>query len=390
MQKTKAVRRKSATKTPKLLAVLLGTALAAACGGPASELRGVVDEARERVGALLDAYDRSGDPEERTAEALAAMEPCPADYELPPMHTSGPPPYEGEIERPASLPAAPDAERWALLDHRNNCQIGESVLRRIPREMAGMREALEDYPDYADALERGIGALTADEAAEIAAAVREVASDNDDDTLRARYTAVNVGVGGAVAEVREMRLAARFRGTGVNPGGIPRDPDALEARAKPWTRIIETRTRAVEFIVARNDFQRRLYEGPDAQDPDLAAPGWDPPTGRWTGRYRRLSLSAETPQDIEITIRADGGASVEYPAERSQDRCRGELEDGEPSGTAGRTVTYQERITSGRCTTDAEVVLERTGPDRMRYRWRRPGFTTYSWVGELTRGEPTD
>ena len=374
------------TLTTALPAVLAGL-LAAACSGPASELRGVVHEARDRVDALLDAYDRAGDPEERAAEALAALEPCPAEYERPPMHTSGPPPFEGEVERPSSLPA-PEDEADELREHRGNCRTGERVLGEVPRQMARMRAGLEDYAYYADALERGIGAMSTDQAAQIAAEVHEAASDGADDTLGARYAAVDRGVQRAAAEVREMYLAAGFAGTRLSPDRIPRDPDALEALAEPWTRIIEERARAAEFLAAWNGYQRRLYEGPDAEDPDLAAPRWDPPTGRWTGRYRNLDILYDTtPQDFEITIRPDGGASVEYLADRPRDRCRGELEDGEPSGAGARTVTYRERITGGTCSSGAEIVLERTGRDRMRYR-SSSGYRGHA--GELTRENPAD
>ena len=368
-----------------LPAVLAGL-VAAACGGPASELRDVVDEARDRVERLLDAYNRAGDPEERTSEALAALRRCPPEYEQPPLHTSGPPPFEGEVDRPASLPA-PEAEEEALYEHQENCVMGENRVRQVPRRMERTRTALEAYSDYADILDRAIGALSPELAEEISIQVNTAPSDDDEDPFGARYRAFIRGMQLAAAETRSTIMAGVFTRTGANPESIPTDAAALEELAEPWPTMLAERARAVDFFTVRNDFQRRLYEGPDAEDPDVAAPGWDPPTGRWTGRYRDIgALSRDGEWDVAITIRTDGGTSIAYPDVGARQSCSGELVDAEPSGTAGRTVTYREQITDGPCGTDASVVLERTGLNRMRYRWSSGQY----YGGELTRSPGTD
>ena len=82
-----------------------------------------------------------------------------------------------------------------------------------------------------------------------------------------------------------------------------------------------------------------------------------------------------------ITVLPGGGAESEYP----NLGCTGRLEPAGTSGTAGRTATYRETMTSGNCVDGAAVTLDRTERDRMRL-----GYTVAGTVieGNLTRRAP--
>ena len=381
MQKNDAVRRSDMPKGPEWPVVLLAAALAAGCGGPAAILHDVLDEAEERVDLVLENYD---DTEDEMNEA-AAMElpPCPTEYEPPPL-SGGPPPYEDVVERPAELPD-PAELNSILSTHQTVCREGGATLRAIP----GMREQLqpqfEDFSDYADAIRSFIDDDMTDEqvetlSAEVDAVAR--ARPDEDDTLQLRYERLNERIIDVSPLVREMARGARRPGARIRPGLIPH-PDAGESLVEllePWTTVIEAHAEARAFFAVWNDYRRRIYEGPDAEDPDDAAADWDPPTGVWNGEYaraRRSSVTRGSGRGIRITFQAEGALDFHWLVED----CSALHQLTSTSGAFGRVTQYRE--TSGSCSYNGTVTLERTGEDRMRVLWTAPGYGTYA--GYLTR-----
>ena len=381
MQRIKAVRQKNVTKAPELLAVLLGTALAVACGGPAAVLHDVLDEAEERVDLVLESYDDTeGEMNEVAAMELPA---CPTEYEPPPL-SEGPPPYEDVVERSAELPDAAELN-GIRSTHETVCRGGGAALRAIPGMREQLQPQLEDFSDYAEALRNFIDDDMTDEdieslSAEVDAVAR--ARPEEDDTLQLRYERLNDRVIELSPLVREMARGARRPGARVRPGFIP-DPEAGESLAEilePWTTVIEAHGEARAFFEVWNDYRRRIYEGPDAEDPDEAAADWSPPTGVWNGEYarsRRLSARGDPARRIRVTFQAEGALDFHW----LEDNCGALHQLTSTSGAFGRVTQYRE--TSGSCVYNGTVTLERTGEDRMRVRWTAPGYGNYA--GNLTR-----
>ena len=130
-----------------MLAVLLAAALAAGCGGPATVLHDILDEAETRVELILESFD---DTEEEMTEAIATeLPPCPAVYEPPPLAQQ--PPYASVVERPADLQkAAQDNE--VVSTYEAICEIADASLETIPGIRDRLRPQLEDFSDYADTM----------------------------------------------------------------------------------------------------------------------------------------------------------------------------------------------------------------------------------------------
>ena len=385
MLRIETVRLKDGSKTLEVLAVLLGVALAAGCGGPAAVLHDVLDEAEERVDLVLDSYD---DTEDELNEA-AAMElpPCPTEYEPPPL-SEVPPPYEDIVERPAELPD-PAELNSTLSTHRTMCREGGTALQALPELREAQRPPLEDFSDYADAIRSFIDDDMTDEQVEtLSAEVDAVARARPDaeDTLELRYERLAERIIALSPLVREMAQGARRPGARVNPGLIPH-PEAGESLAEllePWTTVIEAHAEARAFFEVRNDYRRRIYEGPDAEDPDLAAADWNSPTGVWSGEYaalRRFTGRRAQPDRVRITFQADGATVSDYP----DSNCGGSLQLTSTSGAFGRVTQYRETLNTGRraCIDNGTVTLERTGEDRMRFHWTAPGYGESA--GNLTR-----
>ena len=381
MKKNNAVRRSDLPKSAVWPVVLLTAALAAGCGGSAGVLHDVLDEAEERVDLVLESNE---DTEDEMNEA-AAMElpPCPTEYEPPPL-SAGAPPYEGLVERPAELPAAAELNSIRST-HATMCRGGEASLRAIPRLREQMQLQLGDFSDYADALRDFIDDDMTDEdietlSAEVDAVAR--ARPDEDDTLQLRYQRLNDRVIELSPLVREMARGARRPGAGVRPGLIPH-PDAGESLTEilePWTTVINAHAEAQAFFAVWNDYRRRVYEGPDAEDPDQAAADWGPLTGVWSGDYARAGRysRSETPRGVRITFRADGGVDLHW----INDNCGALYQLTSTSGAFGRVTEYPE--TTGSCVYNGAVMtLERTGEDRMRFGWTAPRYGAYA--GNLTR-----
>ena len=382
---TDAVQQKGATKTPKLLAVLLGTALAAGCGGPAALLHDVLDEAEERVQFVLDSYE---DTEDAMNEA-AAMElpPCPAWYEPPPL--SGDAPYEEMFERPTELPTGREETRLRRT-HRTVCEEGETVLQNIPAAREELQRQLEDYAEYADALRDFIDDdMSDDDVERLSAEVEAVdaARTGDEDTLERRYSLMNDRLLALSPLVREMALEARRPGARVRPGQIP-DPERhdtaeeLRELLEPWTAVTAAHAEARAFLTTAADYRRRIYEGPNAPDPDETAGDWNPPTGTWEGEYAQVggfSFGGIRTSRVRITIDADGGVASDYP----DSNCGGALQLNSTSGAFDRVTEYRESLTTGErnCENGGTVTLERTWENRMRFSWRG----RQSYAGNLTR-----
>lgn len=126
--------------------------------------------------------------------------------------------------------------------------------------------------------------------------------------------------------------------------------------------------------------RRRIYEGPDAEDPDEAAADWNPVTGVWSGEYAASrTFGRRNPDRVRITFQADGAVVSHYP----DPNCGGALQLTSTSGALGRVTQYRETLNTGRgrCVDNGTVTLERTGEDRMRFRWTGRG----DYVGNLTR-----
>ena len=381
MQKNDAVGRSDMPRTPDLLAVLLGATLAAACGGPTAVLHDVLDEAEERVDLVLESYE---DTEDEMNEAVAMeLPPCPTEYEPPPL-SEGPPPYEDLVARPAELPAAAELNSIRST-HATMCRGGEAALRAIPGLREQMQLQLEDFADYADALRDFIDDDMTDEdietlSAEVDAVAR--ARPDEDDTLQLRYQRLNNRVIELSPLVREMARGARRPGAGVRPGLIPH-PEAGESLAEllePWTTVTEAHAEAQAFFAVWNDYRRRIYEGPDAEDPDQAAADWGSLTGVWSGEYARAGRysASGTPRGVRITFQADGAIDLHW----INDNCGALYQLTSTSGAFGRVTQYRE--TTGSCVYNGAIMtLERTGEDRMRFHWTAPGYGAYA--GNLTR-----
>ena len=380
MQKNNAVRRSDLPKSAVWPVVLLTAALAAGCGGSAGVLHDVLDEAEERVDLVLESYE---DTEDEMNEAVAVeLPPCPTEYEPPPL-SQGPPPYESLVERPAELPAA--AELSSIRStHATMCRGGEAALRAIPGVREQMQLQLGDFSDYADALRDFIDDDMTDEdietlSAEVDAVAR--ARPDEDDTLQLRYQRLNDRVIELSPLVREMARGARRPGAGVRPGLIPH-PDAGESLTEilePWTTVMNAHAEARAFFAVWNDYRRRIYESPDAEDPDQAAADWGPLTGVWSGDYARAGRysRSETPRGVRITFRADGAIDLHW----INDNCGARYQLTSTSGAFGRVTEYPE--TTGSCVYNGAVMtLERTGEDRMRFNWRAPAYGAYA--GNLT------
>lgn len=371
MQKNDAVRRSDTPKNLGLPTVLFGAAFAAACGGPATVLHDVLDEAETRVDFALETFEDTAD---EMNEAIATeLPPCPAAYEPPVL--SEPPPYRDVVERPADLPDSAE-ENDVLYRHRIACRDSGTALRNLTSIRDEALPPLEDFSEYVDALRDFIDDDMTDEdieslSAEVDAVAR--ARTDEDDTLQLRYQRLHSRVVELSPLLSEMALVVRRPGARVAPGRLP-DPEAREdlaALAEPWTGIIENHAEARAFFEVWNDYRRRIYEGPDAEDPDKAAAGWNPPTGVWTGEYVQLGREYVGRYVVRITFEADGRVVSRYP----ESNCGGPLELISTSGAFGRVTRYSD---TG-CTRPATVTLERTGEDRMRFQYGR------THAGNLTR-----
>lgn len=381
MRKIEAVRRRVVPKTSGLPAVLVAAAIAAACGGPAAVLHDVLDEAEDRVDFVLDVFD---DTEDEMNEAAATeLPPCPAEYEPPPLW-EGPPPYEDAVERPADLPDPAD-QNDILSTHRAACRDSGPLLLAMPGVRDQLRPQLEDFSDFAEAMRNSIDDDMTDEQIEtLSAEVDAVARARPDaeDTLQLRYERLLDRMLELSPLVREMARGARRPGAFVNPGAIPYPEagDDLAEFTEPWTAVMETHAEAQAFFEVWNNYRRRIYEGPDTEDPDEAAADWTPLTGVWTGEYARSrTFGRENPDRVRITFEADGTAISYYP----DSNCGGALELTSTSGAFGRVTQYRETLNRGRgrCVDNGTVTLDRTGEDRLRFHWTGFGES----AGNLTR-----
>ena len=381
MQRIEVVRWKNVPKPPELLAVFLASACAAACGGPSAVLHDVLDEAGERVEFVLEGFEDTED--EMNEAAVMELPPCPTAYEPPPL-AEGPPPYQDVVERPSELPSQAE-EAGVRSRHQRVCREGVAALRSIPDLRERMRPQLEDFSDYEEAIRDFIDDDITDEqvetlSAEVDAIAR--ARPDADDTLQLRYERLNDRIIELSPLVREMAEGARRPGARINPGVIP-DPEAADGLAEliePWTAVIEAHAEARAFFEVWNDYRRRVHEGPDAEDPDEAASGWNAPTGVWSGDYAASRrFGRVVPDRVRITFQADGATVSHYP----DSNCGGLLQLTSTSGAFGRVTQYRETLNTGRgrCVDNGTVTLERTGEDRMRFRWTGGG----DYVGNLTR-----
>ena len=360
-------------KPPPLLPVLLTAALAAACGGPAATLHDVLDEAEDRVNHVLAAFDET---EGEMSEVIGAELPaCPPHYEPPPLST-GPPPYEDVVERPAQL-GDPAEERNLVRTHARHCRESGSSLQRLQTVRQQLRGAYEGFAGHAQAMRDFIDDdMTNEQLETLSAEVEAVAAarPDEEDTLQQRYERLNGWIIQRSPLVREMALVA-----GLLMPVLPKAEqlDGLVAEfVGEWTTILDNHTAARAFFRMRNDYRRRTYEGPDAVDPDEAAANWAPLAGVWSGEYASSS-SRRRPNTIEITFDGDG-ATVSYPTAN----CRGSLRLTSTSGASGRLTEYHEELRGRGCDTDGTVTLERTAEDRIRFNWRK-GSREYE--GNLTQ-----
>lgn len=372
MQKNDVVRRSDMLKTPELPAVLFGAALAAACGGPAAVLHDVLDEAEGRVDFVLEEFEDTAD--EMDAAAEAELPPCPTEYEPPVL--SDPPPFLDVVERPAGVPVPAD-ENEVLSMHRVVCRDSARSLRALPGLRDEALPRLEDFAAYVDALRGFISDDMADEDIERLGGELEAiaaARPAGEDTLQLRYERLHGRLAELSPLVAEMALVVRRPGARVAPGRFldPDNPEELAESLAPWRLIIENHEKARAFFEVWNDYRRRIYEGPDAEDPEEAAAGWGPPTGVWTGLYVDTSrFSAGTPLRVRVAFEPGGEVVSRY----LDSNCGGPLELISASGASGRIMEYNERG----CTVPAVVVLERTAEDRMRFRYGR------RYAGNLAR-----
>ena len=381
MQKNDAGRRSDMPKSPAWPVVLLTAALAAGCGGSAAVLHDVLDEAEDRVDLVLENYDDTED--EMNEAASMELPPCPTEYEPPPL-SEGPPPYEDVVEKPAELPD-PAELNSILSTHQTVCREGGATLRAIPGIREQLQPQLDDFSDYADAIRSFIDDdMTEEDIESLSGEVDAVARarPDEDDTLQLRYQRLSERIIELSPLVREMARSARRPGARVAPGVIP-DSEAGERLAQilePWTVVIEAHAEARAFFEVWNDYRRRIYEGPDAEDPDEAAADWSPPTGVWNGEYARTWRSSFTRGSVErirITFQAEGALDVHWVEED----CSTLHEQTSTSGAFGRVTQYRE--TSGSCTYNGTLTLDRTGEDKMRMLWAAPRYGAYA--GNLTQ-----
>lgn len=370
MQKNDVVRRSEILKSPEFPAVLFGAALAAACGGPAGVLHDVLDEAEYRVERMLDVMEDNTD--ETIAATAVELPPCPARYE-PPVLNEGSRPYEDIVEMPAALENADED----LATHEVICEGANGVLRQIPRDQEQLKLQFEDFSAYADAMRRFIDSVMDDEAIEtLSAEIDAIAEARppDEDSLELRYQRLNAHMIELSPVVREMARGARRPGSRFNAGAVLdlSIQENLELGREPWGLVVEAHAEARAFLEAWNDYRRRIYEGSDAEDPDEAAAGWNPPTGVWTGLYVETGRFASGgPRRVRIAIEPDGGVVSRY----LDSNCGGPLELISASGASGRIMEYNERG----CTVPATVTLERTAEDRKRFQYGR------QYAGNLAR-----
>lgn len=352
----------------KLLAVVLGTALCAGCGGPAAVLHDVLDEGEERVERVLEIREET---EDEMSEAIAIeLPPCPAEYQPPPF-AENPPPYADIVERPAELPE-PSEWNETRRTHRTTCENANAALQAIPRILEEGQRQLEDFSGYADAMRSFIDDDMADDEVEaLSAAIDAIvrARPEGEDTLQLRYQRLNTRLLEMSPLVREMAQGTRRPGSRVNPGGIPdlTVRENVESIRAPWMSIIDAHADAQAFFEIANENRRRIYEGPDAEDPEEAAAGWNPLSGVWTGESGRTGTILSGRRDrVTVTFEAAGEVILHYP----DSECGGPLELTSTSGASGRITEYRE--TGGRaCRRNATVRLERTAEDRIRFAWER-------------------
>ena len=373
---------------PELLAVLLAAALAAACGGRGGVLHDVLDEAEERVNLLLEGFE---DAEDEMNEAVAMeLLPCPDEYE-PPRHADEPPPFMDVVDRPAEISEADeavhlrgrrhDAMSILTMSHKRVCLSAQNSLDALPRTREQIQRGLEGFSGYADAVRDFINEDMSDEDIEsLSAEVNAIAPEarpDDDDPLQLRYDRLIDRVFELSPLVRAM--GGTWPGAQVQPGVIPPDSENRTRLIEAWTGIIEAHAAARAFVKVWNDYHRRIYEGPDARDPDEAAADWDPGlTGIWNGEYRDYR---RRDWSVQITFEAVGTIVANYP----DWGCEGQLELTSTSGAFGRITQYREY---GCRSPNATVTLERTAADRMRFHWTgrdRLGSLAGSYAGNLRR-----
>ena len=404
MQKIEAARRNWAFEPPPLLAVLFVPALAAACAGPAAPLYDVLDEAQERVDRVLAALEETED--EMNEATGTELPPCPSRYEPPPLSVYGEPaPYEDVVERPAEL-GDPAEERELMNRHARHCRESGPSLQEIPSIRQQARSAYSGFANYAQAMGDFIADdMTSEQIERLSAEVEAVAAAraDEEDTLRQRYERLNdwlirrsplvremsqvesrrrfefrVRIGAYLRPslVGEMSLVAGLRGTGFMPAMLPnaQQIEGLPEMVAEWRTIIEKHSDAHEFFRIRNDYQRRIHEGPDAVNPDEAAANWTPLAGVWTGEY---GTNPRQIRPVEITFNGDG-AAISYP----ETNCHGTLQLVSTSGAFGRVTEYNETLTGRRCITGAIVMLERTAENRVRFHFRR---WAQDYEGNLTQ-----
>ena len=250
-------------KPPPLLPVLLTAALAAACGGPAATLHDVLDEAEDRVNHVLAAFEETeGEMNEVIGAELPA---CPPHYEPPPLST-GPPPYEDVVERPAQL-GDPAEERNLVRTHARHCRESGNSLQRLQTVRQQLRGAYEGFAGHAQAMRDFIDDdMTNEQLETLSAEVEAVAAarPDEEDTLQQRYERLNGWIIQRSPLVREMALVA-----GLLMPVLPKAEqlDGLVAEfVGEWTTILDNHTAARAFFRMRNDYRRSTYEGPDAVD----------------------------------------------------------------------------------------------------------------------------
>ena len=365
MQKNNAVRWSHMLKAPGLLAVLVAAALTAGCGGPATVLHAVVDEAEERGETILDGLI------ENQAELAEAMEieipPCPEEYAPPPLsgRTGA---YVDAVERPASL--GDDSELGETLrTHRGVCEGKDLMLPTYQRMTVEMIPQLEDFPAYADAMRDFIdNEMTSEDVASLSAEIEAIAEARpaEEDTFGLRYDRLNRRIRESSPLVREM-VRARRQGTQVRPGNFPAPgSEELADMIRPWIELMNVVEDANVFLTTWNDYQRHIHEGPDSENPEEAAGGWNAPTGVWTGEYNHTrSAAGRSPMEIRVTLAEDGTAELYWLYED----CGANFELTSTSGAANRLQEYQE-ATGGNCTRrNAQMSLHRTGENKMRFFW---------------------
>ena len=369
----------------RLLGILCAAVFTAACGGPAGALHDVLDEAQDRVETVLDIFE---DTDEAMTAALATeLPPCPAQYQ-PPVLLQNEPPYGDVVETPTALADVDQAEM--LLIHRQACAGAAAVLQERGRYRELSRPLLEDFAGYADAMRDFIDDdMSDDDVEQLSAeldAIIEARAD-DIDTLELRYERLHDRLVDLSPLVREMAHGTDRPASRVNPGGLADMSvrENFEAAAEPWAEIFEAHAAARAFFAIWNDYTRRIYEGPDAEDPDEAAVNWGLITGIWTGEYvqvrqdynsdgYRVSVG-ETPRRIRLTLDANGEGTSEY----IDSNCGGPLELVQRSGASDRITQYDDRGCSGR----AVLTLERTAENRIRIEYA--GGMSGRYRGEVTR-----